>query len=145
MTAQRSTKEEKRYSKHRKTNVSNACPFCDVNEDEPRYVEETKHLKVIRNTHPYSIWDGQGVTDHLMIIPKRHTDRLGELSAEGATEYIKLVDKYESMGYNLYARAPASTIKSVTHQHTHLIKPDHINRRFVFLLRKPFYIRLSYK
>lgn len=132
------------YRKQRRNEVNDVCPFCAIDRGHVQYVEETKYLKVIRNRIPYSIWDSQGVIDHLMIIPKKHTDKLGDLHDKARVEYIGLIDKYESKGYNLYARAPASKTKSVTHHHTHLIQLDHKERRFIFLLRKPFYIRLSY-
>lgn len=89
------------------------------------------------------MWDGQGVLDHLMIVPKAHTDKLGGLSEQAAIEYLQLIDRYETKGYNLYARAPGSTVKTVVHQHTHLILLDGQDRRFVLALRKPFYIRFS--
>lgn len=145
MTASRSTKEEHLYRQQRRDSVNEGCPFCKIAKGDVQYVEETEFLKVIRNRLPYSIWDGQGVLDHLMIVPKIHTDKLGSLHPKAAVEYINLVDKYESAGYNLYARAPASTTKSVAHQHTHLMQLDGKERRFIFLLRKPFYVRLSWR
>lgn len=143
MTATRSTKEERLYRQHRKDYIDSECPFCLIKKLDAQYVEETKNLKVIRNHFPYSIWDGQGVVDHLMIVPKRHTDKLGSLSLEAAGEYISLVDKYELDGYNVYARAPGSNVKSIVHHHTHLIRLDGETRRFIFLLRKPFYFRFT--
>lgn len=82
--------------------------------------------------------------DHLMITPKIHTNSLKGMDADTALEYIDLIGDYESQGYNVYARAPDSSIKSVTHQHTHLLKLDGDNKRFVLVLRKPFYLRLSW-
>lgn len=143
MTATRSTKEEHSYKLHRRRETGSRCVFCAISKNDKQYVEETTYFKVIRNLFPYSIWDGQGVHDHLMIIPKAHTDKLGNMNEKAAIEYLQIIDRYESEGYNLYARAPASTVKSVVHQHTHLILLDGKERRFVFLLRKPFYIRLS--
>lgn len=143
MTASRSTKEAIRYWKQRHTEEGRDCPFCDVQPNEDRYVEESSTLTVIRNRFPYSIWDGQGVIDHLMITPKIHTNSLNDLSDEGAREFIRLVNKYEADGYNVYARAPASTAKSIYHQHTHLIKVDGKTRRLMFVLQRPFYFRIS--
>lgn len=146
MTAPRSTREEYLYRKHRKNTANNttpACPFCIIANDDPYYVEETDYFKIIRNRFPYSIWDGQGVKDHLMIVPKQHTDKLGDLTNEARIEYISLIDKYETASYNLYARAPASKIKSVIHQHSHLILPDDKERNFLFVVRKPMYMRIS--
>jgi len=143
MTATRSTQEEHAYRKYSRAHQHDACPFCAIKTGHPQYVEETKSLKVIRNRMPYSVWDGQGVTDHLMIVPKLHTDKLGHIDSEAAVEFIALVDKYETAGYNLYARAPSSKVKSVFHQHAHLIKLDGAHKRFLLFLRKPFYFRLS--
>lgn len=81
--------------------------------------------------------------DHLLIIPKQHTDKLGDLSDVAAIEFLRLIDKYEDRGYNVFARAPLSKIKSVVHQHTHLIQPSDKRTNFILYFRKPFYIRLS--
>ena len=143
MTATRSTQEEKNYNKYRKTAKSDACPFCAINKGHEQYITETKHLKVIRNRTPYSLWDGQGVLEHLMVIPKVHTDSLKDLHGDAANEYVDLLSSYELQGYNVYARAQASSVRSVVHQHTHLIKTDGRSRSFLFMLRRPFYVRMS--
>ncbi|HWT40166.1 MAG TPA: hypothetical protein VN081_02745 [Dongiaceae bacterium] len=143
MTAPRSTKEERSYQKQRKQEVSDTCPFCTINAGHPQYVHETAHLKVIRNRTPYSLWDSQGVVEHLMIVPKQHTSKLGDLGEKAALEYIKLVDRYESAGYNLYARSVDSTNRSVAHQHTHLIKLDGKERTFLLMMKKPWYVRIT--
>src|SRR5687767_8201846 len=120
----RSRKEEKVYIKYlkRRRKSDAKCQFCDISDEHKPYINETKHFLVIRNLFPYSIWDGRRVTDHLMIVPKQHTETLNSLGEDAAVEYVKLVSKYEHDGYNVYARAPDSIIKSVPHQHTHLIK-----------------------
>lgn len=144
MTASRSIKEENQYRRFRRTHAGEKCPFCSIDQGHVQYVEETNHLNVIRNLMPYSIWDGQGVLDHLMITPKVHTDSLKGMDADTALEYTNLLGSYESQGYNIYARTRGSNIKSVTHQHTHLLKLDGDNKRFLLVLRKPFYLRLSW-
>ncbi len=144
MTASRSIQEEHQYRHYRRTHAGEACPFCSIDYGHAQYVKESDQLKVIKNRIPYSIWDGQGVLDHLMITPKKHTDSLKDMDANAALEYVDLISEYESQGYNIYARTPGSSIKSVTHQHTHLIKLDGDNKRFVFVMRKPFYLRISW-
>lgn len=143
MTAPRSIREERMYRRYRRDHKGEECPFCGIAKGHEQYVEETRYFKVIRNRIPYSIWDGQGVLEHLMIAPKSHTDRLGSLHARAAVEYIGLIDKYESAGYNVYARAPTSSVKSIVHQHTHLIKLDGKDKRFVLIVHRPLYVRLS--
>jgi diadenosine tetraphosphate (Ap4A) HIT family hydrolase len=80
-----------------------------------------------------------------MIVPKKHTDSLGTLKASDKVEYVDLLAKYEAKGYNVYARPPRSTSKSIAHQHTHLIQLDGKQRRFVLLLRKPYIRFISQK
>lgn len=142
MTATRSRKEEVGYKRSLRSTDKTECPFCKENDSS--LIEDGKSFRVIRNIFPYSLWDGQDVEDHLMITPKKHTNSLAGLSSKEKAEYVDLISKYEALGYNLYARAPKSKIKSVVHQHTHLIKNIGETRRFVFLLRKP-YIRVVLK
>ena len=139
MTAVRSRKESRDYDKYRKTIIPGACQFCDIQQGDRQLIAETADFKIIRNIFPYSIWDSQRVADHLMILPKQHTDTLRDLSPKQAQEYVRLISDYESKGYNVYARAPASRIKTVVHQHTHLIKPSGAPSKVVFMIRRPYF------
>lgn len=141
MTATRSRKEEIIYKKHLKSQPK-GCPFCRIEKGSDQLVEETKYFKIIRNIFSYSLWDGQNVADHLMLVPKKHTASIADIPKAAAAEFIEILGRYEKKSYNIYARAPASVIKSVVHQHTHLIKPVGRPKRFVLLLRKPF-IRIT--
>lgn len=143
MSATRSTREEHIYSQMLKKTPINICAFCSLKKGDEQFVSETKFFKVIKNAYPYSIWDGQGVTDHLMVIPKEHTDTIAHFTNAMSLEYSRTVGNYEGMGYNVYARTPTSKSKSVTHQHTHLIKVDGESKRLIFLMRWPFYLRIS--
>lgn len=141
MTATRSRKEEKEYSKHLKSVNRAGCAFCPIKKGDNQFVEGTNSFKIIRNIFAYSLWDGQKVTDHMMITPKKHTDSLANMKPAEKIEYVNIVEKYEKLGYNIYSRAPSSAIKSIVHQHTHLIKTEGDSKKFVMLLRKP-YIRI---
>lgn len=114
-----------------------------MNEGHPQFVRQTKHLKVVRNRTPYSLWDDQTVLDHLMIVPLVHAAKLGDLNDEAASEFIGLMREYEAEGYCMYARALNSSVRSVVHQHTHLMKLDGKKRNFLLMLRKPWYFRAS--
>ena len=143
MTAPRSRKEVKLYDKYQATVDKASCSFCHLKESGEQMVLETESFLVVRNLFPYSIWDGQRVVDHLMVVPKRHTDTLSDLSPSQAAEFLKIIGDYEREGYNVYARAPGSHMKSIVHQHTHLIKTAGLPKKFLFLLRKP-YIRVTF-
>ena len=135
----RSQKETRIYKKYRRSfRGKKNCVFCEINSSSNELVQEAQHFKVIKNKFPYSLWDEQSVEDHLMIVPKKHTDTLSDLTPNEAKEYVVLVSAYEKHGYNVWARAPQSTIKSVIHQHTHLIKPGKKVIKFLFYIRNPY-------
>lgn len=144
MTAMRSRKHKRLYKKYlRSLKPTDECIFCALNMGDTQYISETTHFKVVRNRFPYDLWDTQPVIDHLMLVPKQHTDTLKNLTAEESKEYIEQISEFESLGFNIYARTPGSIMKSVTHQHTHLIKVEPTSRRrIVITTRRPF-IRIA--
>lgn len=91
----RSRKEEKTYLKHRINSKSVRCAFCDINSKSPQFIKSTKSFKVIRNIFAYSIWDGQRVVDHLLLLPKAHIDSLDQLKNNQTAEFVKLLSAYE--------------------------------------------------
>jgi diadenosine tetraphosphate (Ap4A) HIT family hydrolase len=115
-----------------KSDEHSECIFCNIDKQPESIVQETKSFFIIKNKYPYTYWDAQDVVDHLMIFPKKHTDTLSDFSAQEAIEYVDIIARYESKGYNLYSRGPHSKYKSVIHQHTHLIKPGFKNTKFIF-------------
>lgn len=56
---------------------------------------------------------------------------------------MKIYATYEAKGYNLYARGTGSRLRSVHHQHTHLIKIGSKGARAGFYARKP-YINITF-
>ena len=81
-----------------------------------------------------------GFTD---MVGRAKFDAWAALKGTGAEDamqqYVDLIEEYEQIGYNIYARAPASVIKSIQHQHTHLIKTAGHPRGFLFLMRNRLY------
>ena len=77
------------------------------------------------------------MTDHLLLIPKKHTDTLSDLSSHEAVEYVDIISSYESQGYDIHARGPSSNLKSVIHQHTHFLKLDRKHQKFMLFIHKP--------
>lgn len=142
MTATRSTQEEKRYKRYLKHH-DGICPFCESASQTPALTEESTNFLVVKNSFPYSIWDGQSVKEHLMVVPRKHTDSLAGLSLQQSKEYLDILRKYEESGYNIYTRSLNSTTRSITHHHTHLIKTNHKTHKLLILARWPFYIRGS--
>ncbi|HEX6462094.1 MAG TPA: hypothetical protein VFZ58_02340 [Candidatus Saccharimonadales bacterium] len=114
-----------------------ACSFCNENELAV-IIKQTLHARVIENRVSYDLWDLQGVTDHLMVLPKRHVSSLAELNETERLDLINLIAEYESKGYSVYARAPLSPTRSQPHQHTHLIKTNKKLVRASFYISKPY-------
>jgi diadenosine tetraphosphate (Ap4A) HIT family hydrolase len=138
MSATRSRKEQIYYKKYLKTVDKSVCVFCEIKKGSDQLLSVTKHFKVIKNIFPYSIWDGQKVVDHLMVTPKKHTDSIKDMPDSQKVEYVNLIELYEQKGYNIYARAPVSKMKSIVHQHTHLIKTEGAHKKLIVLSTKPY-------
>lgn len=121
-TVSRKLKHDKAYRKQRKSLAPGECQFCGFATNKSSVVEERDNFWIVHNIFPYHVWDGAKIDDHLMIVPKRHIDSIGHFNPKERAEYMNLLAEYESTGYSVYARAPQSIIKSIAHQHTHLIK-----------------------
>lgn len=93
---------------------------------------------IIKNRFNYSYWDEQDVEHQVMLVPKMHTKSIRKLPIAAASEFLDYIGKYEDLGYNVYARSPDSTTKTVPHQHTHLIKTNGVRKKLIFYTRKPF-------
>lgn len=140
MSAHKSRKEAIEYNRYKSSLKQGFCQFCELKEDEK--IEKTKNFMVIKNIFSYSIFDAQDVEDHLMIIPNKHIVSISKIPKNQKVEYMELLQKYEKQGYNIYARAAQSKIKTVIHQHTHLIKTSGRPKRLIFRLLTP-YIRIA--
>lgn len=138
MTVVRSRRNEKLYKAYQaKRRNRKSCDFCAISEGDPQFVTETRSFKVIKNKFPYSFWDDQTVGEHLMVVPKEHTESLASFTPMQSAEFLRLISDYELRGYHVYARAVKSISRSVAHQHTHLIKGVGEPKKFVLQVDKP--------
>jgi diadenosine tetraphosphate (Ap4A) HIT family hydrolase len=129
----------KNFKNYQPDPASKGCPFCDLSNRTA--LEETKYAVVTRSDYPYDIWEFRDVTDHLLLIPKRHVATLSNLTSEEQTDIIHLMGKYEHLGYNVYGRSEKSVSKSVpAHQHTHLISTTDKKARLGIYLSKPYWL-----
>ena len=122
------TRKSKRKLKQIK---DSGCPFCNLDE---RIIEETPTMAVIENAVPYDWWDFRQVTQHFMVIPKRHVETIAELNQTERKEYLEIIAKYESEGYSLYLRSAKNQTRSQPHLHTHLIKSGKENNKFILVI-----------
>lgn len=137
------------YYKYRKTRrkfdnfpQTNDCQFCNPQKYAAAIYEETEHAYVVLNRTPYDQWELRKVTDHRMILPKRHVISLSDLNPEERADIMNIIADYESQHYEVYARSPVSESRSVGHQHTHLIKTERKVHRGLFYLSKPYILWL---
>jgi diadenosine tetraphosphate (Ap4A) HIT family hydrolase len=112
------------------------CPFCDYRKD--LLVLDGNRMIIIKNIFPYQYWEFMDVEDHLMVVPKRHVVSLLELNKEERLEAMELYAEYEAKGYNIYGRSDDNKIKTVAHQHTHLIKVSGKTAKAGFFSKKPY-------
>jgi diadenosine tetraphosphate (Ap4A) HIT family hydrolase len=95
------------------------CPFCNINE---RIIEEKKFCNVIFS-------NPRLMPGHLLVIPKRHVEKLSELNTEERTNLLDTVIEYEekvlkfangcTINNNYMPFLPQSRTK-VDHLHIHL-------------------------
>lgn len=136
----RRPKNEKQYIKYRQSQPKqkDICVFCEsIEQQGGQILDDRKHCVIMENKFSYDIWDGCGVNEHIMIVPKSHVVSLGDLSPEEKIDYMNVLSEYESRGYSIYARAPENKTKTIAHQHTHLIKTDNKRKKWFFYIRKP--------
>lgn len=86
------------------------------------------------------MWEMLDVTEHLLVVPKRHALSLDELTDEEKLDHMNILASYEAKGYNIYARSVDSTTRSVAHQHTHLIKASGRRAKIVLFFQKPYFL-----
>lgn len=110
------------YKHYLKQQPASVCNFCNFDISHNQVLAELPHFWVVKNIFPYSMWDNSHVTDHIMVVPKRHVYGVSEFTDEEQREYVTALSSYEKTGYAFYTRNPGALTKSVPHQHTHAIQ-----------------------
>lgn len=65
-----------------------ACPFCDVDETKTRIIKTGKHCFV-------ALSNPQLVPCHILVIPKRHVEKLSQLTKEERDELLETLIEFE--------------------------------------------------
>ena len=123
------------------------CPFCEIHKEQ-RILEEAKNSFVIFSNP--RIQPG-----HILVIPKRHVERLSQLKSNESAELFSLVTKYQEkilknistgceVRQNFKPYLPDSRTH-VNHLHFHLHPRDHDDQVALEVdkHRKPLYKDLS--
>jgi diadenosine tetraphosphate (Ap4A) HIT family hydrolase len=133
-------KTKNNYKKHNAADaIHNECGFCR-GDRQSRIVHENKTMFVIPNRVSYDMFEGRKVTDHVMVIPKRHHEDIQSFNDQEKIDAMAIIGDYEARGYNLYARGVGSPTRSVKHQHTHLIKLVEKPSNVIIFARKPYFL-----
>lgn len=133
-------KTKVKYNSHNNADKKvQSCGFCDA-ETSARHVYETDTIAVIPNRVSYDMFEGRRVTEHLMVIPKQHRESFVDFTQQEQLETMQVIAKYETEGYNIYARGVGSISRSMKHQHTHLIKLSQRTSNAVFYIKRPYFL-----
>lgn len=130
--------KEKAYISYRQSHHAAGCDFChfETNQTED-IVAATPSFIVVRNKFQYDIWDGCPVKEHLLVCPRRHIKSISEFTDSEKAAYMQLICDYEARGYSLYARSDLDKTKSISHQHTHLIRLEPRTLKAMVYLHTP--------
>jgi len=133
----RRRQNQRRYHLHLKKVEGQDCEFCKFGSGSSQVRETFHYFRLVENIFGYDIWDGLGVSEHLMLVPKRHVTGLHKFTKNESEEYMKLTAHFEELGYSVYSRSTANISKSVAHQHTHLLRLDDKHKKALLFIRKP--------
>lgn len=99
------------------------CPFCNINKEKTRIIKETDKVLVILS-------NPRLVEGHLLVIPKRHVEKLSELNDDEKKELFDTVIEFQE---NILKSASGCDIRQhyrpfqkqdnlkVNHLHIHLL------------------------
>ena len=73
------------------------CPFCSINQEKTRIINETKYIKVILS-------NPRLMAGHLLVIPKRHVEKLSELNKTERKELLEKVIEFQEKILSKFAK-----------------------------------------
>ena len=115
------------------------CRFCGLKDDRTRIISEHKYCYAILS-------NPRLMKGHILIIPKRHVEKLSELNAKERLELFEVLQKYSqkildlkiSKGYSIHMNympmLPESKTK-VDHLHIHIWPRDSKDELFLKMFR----------
>ena len=132
----------KHYKAHNRKDIhKTVCTFCDK-QNLAKAVKETDTVYVIPNRVKYDMFEGLRVLDHLLVVPKEHRETVGVFTDKEKQEVMEIIGYYEAQGYHFFGRGKQSITRSVSHQHTHLIKVEN-KWPFLFMYLHKFNLLIS--
>ena len=116
-------------AKYAETLKSGRCPFCEPNITS-KFLGETDCYNIVYNQFPYKYADKTLVRLHLLVLPKRHIIRIGEMTpGEWAdmfyvTQLVETEYPFLKLGYGEAVRSDEVGGVTIYHLHWHIIAPQ---------------------
>ena len=99
------------------------CPFCKINSEKTRILKDKRFVRVIFS-------NPRLMSGHLLIVPKRHVEKLSELNEEEQKELFETIIEFQekilskiASGYDIrinYRPFQKQDNLKVNHLHVHL-------------------------
>ena len=138
MLQKRATTQRAHRLKRHDIKTSRPCGFCYADPENNIIVDESAHMLVMHNRTSYDLFEGIPVSEHLMLVPRKHHVSMDTMDADERRDYIDLLCKYESAGYSVYGRALPNKERSMEHIHLHLLKLEGRRVKNMLFLDKPY-------
>jgi len=140
MNRSRKTRNSYQNRLSRVSSSGSKCSLC--HSVEGRIIESTDNFLIIENGFPYDYWDGQGVVEHLLLLPKKHVKYVKDFKEKEREEFFNHIIEWEEKGYDYYARGDVNAFKSIKdHLHVHFIKLDKKLIKRMFYTDKPYILK----
>ncbi len=117
------------------------CPFCEEN-----FLKEHKKPILFKGEHwivTESQWPYEAAAIHLLLVSRKHAEKIGDLSTEAGAELIVIAGRLEAE-YGIESGAlairfgdPSKNGGSVNHLHVHLMVPDEKKGKPLFFWINP--------
>lgn len=106
----------KKYEAKSPQTVKKMCPSCGPQtlQNSQRF-QESLHYKKHRQIRFMEL---HNVVEHLLLVPKKHTENLKALGDKERLEMMSIIAEYESEGHNIYARGVENERRSIVHLHS---------------------------
>lgn len=96
------------------------CPFC-YDLDSRNIIKKSGTMLLLQNDFPYDYYNGRAVTEHQLLLPRRHIATMKEFTPEEVADYWRILSDASLHGYGSMTASAHDDERTVPHHlHTHL-------------------------